>query len=189
MDDCVLDEWFCQEVLPLEAALLRYIRRNWRVANDVFDLMHDVYTLALEGAARGLPDNTQAYLFAITKHHLMRQARRARIVAFDLVADMERVEPDQDFRAVERHMMARDELRRAQRAMDALPPRRREAVYLRKVEGLTTREAAERMGVGIDAIEQHLTKGMRALADFMGGGEVAATGEQRPRPGKASKSR
>jgi len=54
--------------------------------------------------------------------------------------------------------------------MDALPPRCREVVRLRKVEGLTTRETADRLGVGIDTIEQQLTLGMRALVDFMLGG-------------------
>jgi RNA polymerase sigma-70 factor (ECF subfamily) len=41
---------------------------------------------------------------------------------------------------------------------------------LRKIEGLSTRETSERLGVGIDTIEQQLVHGMRALVDFMLGG-------------------
>jgi DNA-directed RNA polymerase specialized sigma24 family protein len=41
---------------------------------------------------------------------------------------------------------------------------------LRKIEGLSTREAAVRMGVGVDTIERQLVLGMRALTDFMLGG-------------------
>ncbi len=40
-----------------------------------------------------------------------------------------------------------------------LPPKCREVVRLRKVEGLTTREAADRLGVGIDTIERQLAIG------------------------------
>lgn len=54
--------------------------------------------------------------------------------------------------------------------MDALPPRCREVVRLRKVEGLTTQETADRLGIGIDTVERQLTMGMRALVDFMLGG-------------------
>lgn len=170
IDADLIDDWFCREVLPLEPALTRYIRRNWRVADDVFDMLHEVYALALGSAQNGLPDYTQGYVFTIARNLLAQRSRRARVVSFDLVADMERVEPDVDILSTERNMIARDDLRRAQAGIENLPPRCREVVRLRKVEGLTTREAAERLGVGIDAIEQQLTKGMRALADFMLGG-------------------
>ena len=62
------------------------------------------------------------------------------------------------------------ELRRVQAGLNNLPERCREAVMLRKIEGLSTREAAVRMGVGVDTIERQLVLGMRALTDFMLGG-------------------
>jgi RNA polymerase sigma-70 factor (ECF subfamily) len=170
IDDATLDEWFCREVLPLEPALARYVRRNWRDPDEVFDLIHDVYALALNGARKELPRHSQAYVFTIARHHLAQHARRGRIVSFELMADPESLTPHGDLFEAERHINARDQLRRAQAGLNNLPPRCREVVYLRKVEGLTTREAAERLGVGIDAIEQQLTKGMRALTDFMLGG-------------------
>lgn len=51
-------------------------------------------------------------------------------------------------------------------------------VTLRKVEGLSTRETADRLGVGVDTIERQLTLGMRALVDFMlgGPGKIARPG-------------
>lgn len=150
--------------------MLRYIRRHWRNPQDVFDLLHDVYALVFNSARNGLPEYAPAYVFATARNHLAQQSKRARIVSFELVADFDAAESDVDMMAVERLMNARDELRHAQAGLDNLPPRCREVVYLRKVEGLTTREAAERLGVGVDAIEQQLTKGMRALTDFMLGG-------------------
>jgi len=170
IDASAIDDWFCRQVLPLEGPLTRYIRRNWRVEEEVFDLLHDVYALALGGASDGLPDYTQGYVFTIARNLLTQRSRRARIVSFELVADLETVEPDVDIFSADRNLIARDDLRRAQAGIDNLPPRCREVVRMRKVEGLTTREAAERLGVGIDAIEQQLTKGMRALADYMMGG-------------------
>jgi len=170
IDADAIDDWFCREVLPLEPALTHYIRRNWRAAEDVFDLLHDVYALALRSAQGGLPDHTRGYVFTIARNLLAQQSRRARIVSLELVADLENVAPDVDIFSIDRSMIARDDLRRVEAGIANLPPRCREVVRLRKVEGLTTREAADRLGVGIDAIEQQLTKGMRALADFMLGG-------------------
>ena len=70
----------------------------------------------------------------------------------------------------ERLELARNELRRVYAGLENLPPRCREVVRLRKLEGLSTREAAERLGVGIDTIEKQMTLGTRALTDFMLGG-------------------
>jgi RNA polymerase sigma factor (sigma-70 family) len=170
VDDAALNAWFCREVLPLEGALTRFIRRNWRIADDVIELRQDIYERTLDGAQTALPANAQAFVFTVARNHLINYAIRARIVSFELVADLEGVGQAPDLLATERHLDARDQLRRAGAGMDALPPRCREVVRLRKVEGLTTQETADRLGVGIDTVERQLTMGMRALVDFMLGG-------------------
>ncbi len=58
-----------------------------------------------------------------------------------------------------------------QAGIERLPPRCAAVIRLRKVEGLSTKEVADRLGIGIDAVQQQTTLGMRALADFMLGGE------------------
>lgn len=166
----MLNEWFCRDVLPLERALTSFIRHNWRVAADVKDLRQDIYERALSGARAGLPTHTRQYLFTVARNHLINGAKRGQIVSFELVADMSSLELDFDAFGTERQLNAREELRLAQRGLDQLPPRCREVVWLRKVEGLSTRETADRLGVGIDTVEKQITQGMRALADFMLGG-------------------
>jgi RNA polymerase sigma-70 factor (ECF subfamily) len=170
VDEAMLNAWFCREVLPLERALTNFIQRNWRVASDVKDLRQDIYERALAGARTELPSHTRRYLFTVARNHLINGAKRAQVVSIELVADMSALELEEhDFEA-ERHLSARDELRRAQVGLDQLPPRCREVVWLRKVEGLTTRETAERLGIGLDTVEKQITQGMRALVDFMLGG-------------------
>ena len=170
VDDAALNAWFCREVLPLERALTHFIRRNWRTAADVTDLRQEIYERALIGARGGLPGQARAYLYTVARNHLINRARREQIVSFDLVADLEQVEAIPDFFAADRHLNARDSLRRAQAGLERLPERCREVVRLRKVEGLSTREVADRMGIGVDTVEKQTTQGMRALVDFMLGG-------------------
>jgi RNA polymerase sigma-70 factor (ECF subfamily) len=165
-----LKEWFCREVLPLEPALTRYIRRNWRNESDVAELRQEVYARAYEGAQGQLPGNTKAYLFTTARNHLINSARRAQIVSFDLVADLENSIVVVDAVTPDRLLTARDELRRVQAGLDRLPPRCREVIVLRRIEGLSQKEVAERLGVSVSTVEQQLTKGMRALVDFMLGG-------------------
>lgn len=170
VDDKALNDWFCREVLPLERSLTAYIRRNSRFAADLVDVRQEIYERMLAGAKAGLPQNTRAYLFITARNHLISAARRARIVSFELVADMEDTNRDVDMFETERHLNARDELRWALEALNQLPPRCREVVRLRKVEGLSIRETADQLGVGIHTVEKQTTNGIRAITDFMLGG-------------------
>src|SRR3546814_10657360 len=85
-------------------------------------------------------------------------------------SDLETIDHEADMLTAERHAIARDTLRRAQEGIDRLSPRVKQIVLLRKVEGLNTRETAEHLGIGIDAVERQLSMGMKALADFLLGG-------------------
>jgi len=186
LDDKQLNEWFCREVLPLEGELVRFIRHNWRVAADVIDLRQEIYERMLVGAQNELPQQTRAYLYATARNHLINQAKRGQIVSIELVADLETIERDTDMFETERQLTARDELRRALEGLNQLPPRCREVVRLRRVEGYSTKEAAQKLGVSIDTIEKQMTNGMRALANFMLGGKGKV---KRPVFGKRSSHR
>jgi len=170
VDDAQLKRWFCDEVLPLEAALTRYLRRNGQAAGQIADYRQDIYEAALVGGRHKLPDNTAGYLFTIARNLIINRSKRERIISFEHFADLETVSTAVDLSATDRHMDARDALRRAQQGIECLPPRCREVVRLRKIEGLSTREAAVRMGVGIDTIERQLRLGIRAMTDAMLGG-------------------
>ena len=76
VEDPQLQVWFCEEVLPLEPSLTRYLRRNWRTEEDVTDLRQDVYEAALNGARRGLPDSMPGYLFAIARNLLINRPKK-----------------------------------------------------------------------------------------------------------------
>ena len=148
--------------------------RNSARPDEADDVLHDVYERALVGASRSLPDHTRSYVFTVARNLLITRARRAKIISFDLFAEMDQLAQSQwelaDRLTPERHATGRQELQRAIEGMDNLPPRCREVLRLRKIEGLSTREVADRLGVSISAVEQQLTLGMRALANFMLGG-------------------
>ena len=170
VDDETLKRWFCEEVLPLERSLMTFIERNWRSKDDIADLRQDIYERTLTGARCGLPTQTRAYLYTVARNHLINCAKRSMVVSFELYADLDEINGAPDFLATDRYLSARAELNRAQAGLNRLPPRCREVVLLRKVEGLSTREAAEKTGVSVHTIEKQLTMGMRALVEFMLGG-------------------
>lgn len=157
--------WFVEQVLPHEAALERYLRRNWRDPDEVPDLRQEVYARVYDSCDMArLPDSALAFVLATARNLLIDRARRAQVVSIETFADMEALAPALDELSPERHASARSELRRLQDALTLLPPRCRAVVELRKIEGLSQREVASRLGITEDTVERQVSKGIRLLA-------------------------
>jgi len=50
-----IDQWFMQEVLPLEPILTRFLQRNWRNETEIGDLRQEAYARVYEAAQRERP--------------------------------------------------------------------------------------------------------------------------------------
>jgi RNA polymerase sigma factor (sigma-70 family) len=118
-----------------------------------------------EAARERLPDNVQAFVLATARNLLIDRARRSQVVSIEAYADLADLASDE--LTPDRHASGRAELRRMVDTLEALPPRCREVVVLRKIEGLSQREVANRMGITEDTVEKQIAKGMRALADAL----------------------
>jgi|HubBroStandDraft_2_1064218.scaffolds.fasta_scaffold28593_2 RNA polymerase sigma factor (sigma-70 family) len=168
-DPSEVDLWFVREVLPLEAALMQFIRHSWRNANDVEDLCHDVYVSLYIAAQKQIPHPTRPFAFAVARNILINRIKREQIVSIEAVADLDELGIALDEPSTDRAVIARQELHRLQAALDRLQPRCREAVVLRKIEGLSRREIAARMGIAEATVAEYLAIGIDALADLMHG--------------------
>lgn len=169
MNASELEAWFLREVLPLEAALMRYLQHNWRNQSDIKDLLQDVYVRVCEAARKEAPRATKPFVFTTARNLLINRVRDSQVIPIEAVADLEALSAAVDEPGPDRGVIARDELRRLQAAIDRLPPRAREAVTLRQVEGLSRREIAVRMGISEETVKEYLASGLRALSDMFFG--------------------
>jgi len=162
-------DWFVREVLPLEPILMQYLHHNWRNKNDLGDMRQEVYMRVCEAAQRQIPDHAKAFLLTTARNLLISRVRQERVVPIESAADMDALGITMDEPGADRVVIAREELRRLQIALNQLPPRSREAVVLGRIEGLSRREIAARMGIAEDTVRQHLIHGMRTLANLLYG--------------------
>jgi len=164
-----LKAWFVREVLPLEAALMQFLRRSWRNESDIGDLCQDVYARVCEAARENIPHPAKPFVFAIARNLIIDRLRHENVVSIEAVADPEFFAKAADVPGPERGIIAREELHNLQQALDRLPPRAREAIILKKIEGLSRREIAIRMGIAEKTVKRHLANGMSALAGALYG--------------------
>lgn len=165
-----LDRWFIEQILVHEEALMRYLARNWPCHDDLPDLRQDVYARVYEAAGRALPQQPKAFLFATARHLLVDRARRGRVVSIEPVGDFESLNVLVDDVSPERWCGGRQVLRRLAEAFDRLPDRCREVVWLRRVERLSQKEVAARLGITEKTVEKHIARGMQLIAEHFFGG-------------------
>ena len=165
-----LDRWFIEAILVHEEALLRYLQRSWPHRDEVHDLRQEIYARVYEAARKALPQQPKAFLFASARHLLADRARRARVVSIEPMGDFEPSHVLVDDVSPERWCGGRQALMRLADAFDRLPDRCREVVWLRRVEELSQKDVALRLGISEKTVEKHIAKGMRLLAEQLFGG-------------------
>lgn len=164
MDEGSLDNWFIREILVHEDTLVSYLLRRWPNRPDVNDLRQDTYVRVYEAAAKSRPPVPKAFLFSIAAHLLADRMRRRRVVAIDAVGDIEALDVLVEEVSPERRLSAHEELRRLAQAIDLLPPKCREVVWMRRVDEVSQREVARKLGISEKSVEKHVMKGMKLLA-------------------------
>jgi RNA polymerase sigma-70 factor (ECF subfamily) len=94
---------------------------------------------------------------------VLEQVRRARVVSIETVTEIDTLYIDTGEHSPERITAGRRELARVRKLIAALPERCRRIFVMRKIEGLSQKEIAQRMGVTENIVENESVRGLRAI--------------------------
>ena len=158
-----LKNWFASAILPHQAALARYLRRLCRSSSEVPDLVQETFVRVYESSTKSRPRFPKTFLFATARNLLIDQLRRDRVVSIDYTPTVTSVALPIDELSPERRLSALQDVQQLTRAFESLPERTRSVVWLRRVVGMSQREAAAILGIDEGALERHMTRGMRTL--------------------------
>jgi len=176
-----LDAWFKSEVLIHEGILVRFLARVWPRRDDHADLRQETYVRVYEAALQARPQNPKAFLFSVVRHVMIDRRRRERIVSIQSAGDNDFSNDLAEEKTPERWVGARQEFARLANAFDRLPPRCREVVWMRRVQDLSQKEVARRMGISVKTVEYHISMGGRLLAQYMQEPKSDGEGEREQR--------
>jgi RNA polymerase sigma-70 factor, ECF subfamily len=176
-DEALIAQVLAGNTAPFELLMRRYNERIYRVARAIVrdeleaeDVMQQAYVNAythlrqFTGAARF---STWLTRIAINEA-LARVRRQGRYEAFD--EELTNVEPlmsDRPAENPERQTLTHELRGLLEWAIDSLPNGMREVFMLREVEGLSTLEVAECLGVSEDVVKTRLSRGRSALRQLL----------------------
>jgi RNA polymerase sigma-70 factor (ECF subfamily) len=150
-------------ILPHEAEVRAWLRRASVAAHEIDDIVQESYA-----KLSALPDvghilNPRAYFFQTARSILYQQARRARIVRIDTVAELDSLNILDDGPNPEEAVSRFRELERLKAMIDTLPEKCRRVFVLRKIENIPQREIARKLGISENTVETHINRGLQLL--------------------------
>lgn len=171
--------WFRREVLPLEPQLRLHAQRYRHPGGlDAEDLVHETFAKLITYLGWRDVEHVGAFAMRVMRNQVLQAARRAKIVPFQEIADLEAMNIADEGADAERTVEARDQLRALMDLVKDLPPQCRRVFTLRKIYGMSNIEIADRLGLSISTVEKHSIKALRicseGLARLSGRGATAA---------------
>jgi RNA polymerase sigma-70 factor (ECF subfamily) len=158
--------WFYETVQPHEPALRAYLLKRFPALPDHDDVIQEAYLRMLRMRDQVRDDCAKAYLFAVARNAAIDLFRRRRASPCDAGADLEALPAAADTPDAAALLDASHQQQTLFEAVSALPPRCREVMMLRYIEGLPARDIAARLGLAVPTVKIHLVKGVRDCARF-----------------------
>ncbi|WP_395673477.1 RNA polymerase sigma factor [Phenylobacterium sp.] len=155
--------WAAANFLPHEADVRRWLRRSGVSPAQSDDLIQEAYARLLALDSFDHIASGRAYFFTTVKSVLRDQIRRARIVDIESVAEIAQLRVADDEPSVEVRFADRQCLALVRRLVDDLPDRCRQVFKLRKIEGLSQKETAEKLNITENVVEKEVARGIRTV--------------------------
>lgn len=129
------------------------------------DIIQDAYCrlAALETVEH--ISHSKAYFFQIVRALVTDRLRKARVVRIETITEIDESYVISDEPSAERILTARRDLEFVLDLIRKLPERCRRVIELRKIDGLSQKDIALRLGITETIVENDVVKGMRIISE------------------------
>ncbi len=154
--------WLSRHVLQHEPALRAWLSHRRIAGLEIDDIVQETYArLITVESVEGIT-NARNYMFQAAYSVMVSHVRRSKIVPFQAVSDLEQLGAAADY-SPEDQTADRDELHRLAKAIATLPGKVRDVFVLRRVDGLSQRDVAHKLGLSESTVEKHMSRSIYLL--------------------------
>ena len=155
--------------LENERGIKRFLSRFFPRAQDVDDLAQETFLRAFAAEAERDVLSPRAFLYRIAKNLALNERERLSHRTTSFIEDY----PDPSVIGASDQVSGEDVVEGRQKmaifaeAISALPPQCRRVFLLRKVQGLSQKDVAQRLGLSVSTVEKHLATGLVKCSEYL----------------------
>jgi RNA polymerase sigma-70 factor (ECF subfamily) len=169
--------WLAREIIPHEVAIRKWLARRWSHVIDVDDVIQEAYCRIANLASVDHIDNPGGYFHRTASAVITDQMRRAGIINFTSMTQIEWSNVIDDDPLPDRNLETRQELERVTGLLAMLSGTCRKVIELRRIEGLSRKETAKRLGVSENDVKNHLVRGLQKITGAMAEQDARSSGD------------
>lgn len=152
-----------------QTALRRYVRRFALRAEDIEDLVQETFIHAFAAENSRKIRFPKAFLFRVARNLALNERTKMSNATTESLEDLSDQSVIADVRHVsaDEEMSSRQHVRLLAQAVASLPPQCSRVFLLRKVQGLTYKQIAERLNISVSTVEKHVALGLLRCSDYL----------------------
>ena len=150
-----------------QAALRRFISRFVQRNQDIDDVAQEAFMRAYRAEKTKPIEQPKSFLFRIAHYVAITELTKKTHQIIDYMADIDESGVVWVDVSAEEQVTAEQQIGIYCEAVAQLPTQCRRVFLMRKVHGMSHREIAEQLGIAISTVEKHMSKGVRACANYM----------------------
>ena len=132
---------------------------------DVDDVCQETFLRTYKSSLEKEVQTPKSFMFKVAKNLIVSDFRRASTQLNEYVDDIDIVDSTLELDNLENNTLAQEKLGVMCEAIAGLPNKCRQAVVMRKVYGLATKDIAKRMNISPITVSNYITRGMCAYND------------------------
>jgi len=145
---------------------LKYFVSSYVInSQDVDDVCQETFLRTYKSSLEKEVKTPKSFMFKVAKNLIFSDFRRASTQLNEYVEDIDLVDSQLELDDLESNTLAQEKLGVMCEAIAGLPNKCRQAVVMRKVYGMATKDIAKRMDISTITVSNYITKGMCAYND------------------------
>lgn len=150
-----------------ESALKRFLERFFYRADDIEDILQEVFLQTWSIEKKQEIQLPKSYLFAVARNIALKELRKKSALITTYMEEVNTNELLCNENSIENEVDFNKRLILFGKALATLPPRCRSVFVLRKVFGFSQKEIARRMNISVSTVEKHIINGIQRCNAYM----------------------
>jgi len=162
--------WLARNLLPYEPILRARLKHVYVHGLEIDDIIQETYARIVSLPSLETIRHPKQYAIQTATSIIIDHVRHSRVISITATGDLDNLDVVTLEPGPEEQLEFRQEIAEIAKALATLPEKCRETLILRRVEGLSQHETAQRLGISIKTVEKHMARGVLMLMDLFGRG-------------------